>query len=201
MYLFLFLFLANLAEPSSWSVRSSSGNHRHQSADLLRRIVAALLIQSRFPFKRITSQYLASLFRSRRARVTLPADPAWIRQLTRTPRITRAATLATLSGGEAERDSRRARNGDRAADAPPGLDTVNKRRIRVNRVKQTRAALGNNEVTRSNCRSERELVYIRWLLCARITREIISWEPWRREVLHFRVFKKNQKSQIKKYFM
>lgn len=27
-----------------------------------------------FPFKRITSQYLASLFRSRRARATLPAD-------------------------------------------------------------------------------------------------------------------------------
>lgn len=78
---------------------------------------------------------------------------------------------ACLGRGGRERLAReKRRNGDgerkrEQADAQhPGLDTANKRRMRVNRVKQTRAALGNNEVTRSNCRSDaRARVYTRRL--------------------------------------
>lgn len=72
------------------------------------------------------------------------------------------------------------------ADAQhPGLDTANKRRMRVNRVKQTRAALGNNEVTRSNCRSDARASCIYASTAsdcrARITREIIPRDPRRRD--------------------
>lgn len=56
---------------------------------------------------------------------------------------------------ERERPAESEKPGMEPADAPTGApDTANKRRMRVNRVKQTRAALGNNEVTRSNCRSD-----------------------------------------------
>lgn len=131
-------------------IRAGSGESS-SSGGLLRRTAAALLIQSRFPFKRITSQYLASLFRSRRARATLPVDPAMNTAINAYTSNYESCYSrdAAAPAGEAERDSRRAekRRDARHPRGGRGLDTANKRRMRVNRVKQTRAALGNNEVT------------------------------------------------------
>lgn len=62
---------ADVDSRSSWLHATQLGRHR---SGFLRRIVTVALDVVAFPFKRITSQYLASLFRSRRARATLPAD-------------------------------------------------------------------------------------------------------------------------------
>ena len=126
--------------------------------------------------------------------------------------MTRAIYPARERGREgeerAERDSaEKARNRDREQQTRPtgALDTANKRRMRVNRVKQTRAALGNNEVTRS-VEARRELVYTytRRLLHGRITREIIPREPSRWDALSGDIafsrpfaFSGNQRNQIR----